>query len=127
MHYITYIVLHYKVFYILYYFFFAGAAPDDTLGDFFDARARRSAEQGGFFSRFIRRTLPFQLIPQPPLAYARASNYVGEPVPVEVDTQEEITDERDYKPKSSPKDILNMLENLTKQMDGKARMRYGFF
>ena len=38
-----------------------------------------------------------------------------------------LTDERDYKPKSSPKDILNMLENLTKQMDGKARMRYGFF
>lgn len=91
MHYVTYIVLHYKVFYILFNYFFAGAAPDDTLGDFFDARARRSAEQGGFFSRFIRRTLPFQLIPQPPLAYARASNYVGEPVPVEVDTQEEIT------------------------------------
>ena len=76
---------------ILYLTFLIGAAPDDTLGDFFDARARRSANEGGFFSRFIRRTLPFQLIPQPPLAYARASNYVGEPVPVEVDTQEEIT------------------------------------
>ena len=38
-----------------------------------------------------------------------------------------LADERDYKAKASPKEILNMLENLTKQMDGKARMRYGFF
>ena len=37
------------------------------------------------------------------------------------------TDERDFKSRATPKEILNMLENLTKQMDGKARMRYGFF
>ena len=38
-----------------------------------------------------------------------------------------FTDERDFKSRATPKEILNMLENLTKQMDGKARMRYGFF
>ena len=61
------------------------------MGDLYDARSRRSSgDEGGFFSRSIRRTLPFQLIPQPPLAYARSSSYVGEPVPVEVNTQEEV-------------------------------------
>ena len=39
-----------------------------------------------FFSIFFQ---PFQLIPQPPLAYARSNNYVGEPQVVSVNTDVE--------------------------------------
>ena len=39
-----------------------------------------------FFHFFFQ---PFQLIPQPPLAYARSNNYVGEPQVVSVNTDVE--------------------------------------
>ena len=60
-------------------------AAGDALSDYFDSRTRRN-EGKEAFSRSIRRTLPFQLVPQPPLAYARSSNYVGEPQAVAINT-----------------------------------------
>jgi len=68
-----------------------GAAPMDAISDYFDSRARRSegggSDRGGLgFTRSLRRTLPFQLVPQPPLAYARSNSYVGEPKAIEVNT-----------------------------------------
>ena len=62
------------------------AAPSDALSDYFDSRSRRNEGKEAVFSRSIRRTLPFQLVPQPPLAYARSSNYVGEPQAVAINT-----------------------------------------
>jgi len=67
------------------------AAPMDAISDYFDSRARRSEGGGGgggglAFTRSLRRTLPFQLVPQPPLAYARSNSYVGEPKAIEVNT-----------------------------------------
>merc|ERR1712223_1968850 len=58
------------------------AAPNDAISDYFDSRSRRANEgipssNEGLFTRSIRRTLPFQLVPQPPLAYARSNSYVG--------------------------------------------------
>ena len=61
----------------------------DAISDYFDSRARRSegGDRGGLaFTRSLRRTLPFQLVPQPPLAYARSNSYVGEPKAIEVNT-----------------------------------------
>ena len=63
----------------------------DAISDYFDSRARRSEGGGGdggglAFTRSLRRTLPFQLVPQPPLAYARSNSYVGEPKAIEVNT-----------------------------------------
>ena len=40
-----------------------------------------------------RRTLPFQLVPQPPLSYARSDNFVGEPQPLAISTN--LEDEAD--------------------------------
>ena len=68
---------------------FIGAAPKDTISQYFDSRQRRSdggSASKGLFTRALRRTLPFQLVPQPPLAYARSNSYVGEPEAIEVDT-----------------------------------------
>lgn len=77
--------------------FILGVAPmDDAMSDYFDSRSRRSADSG-LFSRSIRRTLPFQLVPQPPLAYARSNNYVGEPIPVAINTN--LDDEKNFKGK----------------------------
>ena len=50
----------------------------DAISDYFDSRARQSegggSDRGGLgFTRSLRRTLPFQLVPQPPLAYATIS------------------------------------------------------
>ena len=70
-------------------FVFIGAAPEDTISHYFDSRQRRSdggSASKGLFTRALRRTLPFQLVPQPPLAYARSNSYVGEPEAIEVDT-----------------------------------------
>ena len=63
----------------------------DAISDYFDSRARRSegggSDRGGLgFTRSLRRTLPFQLVPQPPLAYVRSNSYVGEPKAIEVNT-----------------------------------------
>ena len=63
----------------------------DAISDYFDSRSRRANEgipssNEGLFTRSIRRTLPFQLVPQPPLAYARSNSYVGEPKAIEVNT-----------------------------------------
>jgi len=59
----------------------------DSLRDILESpRLRRSEGNDGHFFRAVRRTLPFQLVPQPPLAYARSSNFVGEPQVVNVNT-----------------------------------------
>ena len=73
------------------FLFVLGAAPMDAISDYFDSRAWRSegggSDRGGLgFTRSLRRTLPFQLVPQPPLAYARSNSYVGEPKAIEVNT-----------------------------------------
>ena len=73
------------------FLFVSGAAPMDAISDYFDSRAWRSegggSDRGGLgFTRSLRRTLPFQLVPQPPLAYARSNSYVGEPKAIEVNT-----------------------------------------
>ena len=70
----------------------------DAMSDYFDSRSRRSQEGSSLdgnqmFSRALRRTLPFQLVPQPPLAYARSNNYVGEPRAVAISTDLENQDE----------------------------------
>merc|ERR1712007_262866 len=93
------------------------AAPEDTISQYFDSRQRRSdggSASKGLFTRALRRTLPFQLVPQPPLAYARSNSYVVQ---------------RNYKPsrEASASEILSMLEDLTNRKEGKTRMRYGLF
>ena len=75
----------------IYFLFILGAAPEDTISQYFDSRQRRNEGSSGgaskgLFTRTLRRTLPFQLVPQPPLAYARSNSYVGEPEAIEVDT-----------------------------------------
>merc|ERR1711935_773785 len=110
----------------------------DAISDYFDSRARRSeggGDGGGLaFTRSLRRTLPFQLVPQPPLAYARSNSYVGSvrsralhhPRMVS-HTEEQV--QRNYKPsrEASASEILSMLEKLTNSREGKRRMRYGLF
>ena len=64
------------------FLFVLGAAPMDAISDYFDSRAWRSegggSDRGGLgFTRSLRRTLPFQLVPQPPLAYARSNSWRG--------------------------------------------------
>merc|ERR1712008_207311 len=124
------------------------AAPMDAISDYFDSRARRSEGGGGdggglAFTRSLRRTLPFQLVPQPPLAYARSNSYVGEPKAIEVNTNLDSSSaaaaslaednfepvQRNYKPsrEASASEILSMLEKLTNSREGKRRMRYGLF
>ena len=75
-----------KDFTVYIYFFFLA----DALNDYLEApRPRRSEnnEDSTRFFRAVRRTLPFQLVPQPPLAYARSNNYAVEPQVVAVNTE----------------------------------------
>merc|ERR1712064_35201 len=106
------------------------AAPEDTISQYFDSRQRRSdggSANKGLFTRALRRTLPFQLVPQPPLAYARSNSYVGEPEAIEVATSSAAATEdnfevqRNYKPsrEASASEILSMLEDLTNRKEGK--------
>ena len=69
---------------------FAILAPGAD-NDYLDMRSRREDTNG--FIRSARRTLPFQLVPQPPLAYARSSNFVGEPRPVSLSTNLDLDQE----------------------------------
>ena len=81
---------------------FIGAAPEDTISQYFDSRQRRSdggSANKGLFTRALRRTLPFQLVPQPPLAYARSNSYVGEPEAIEVATSSAAATEDNFEGK----------------------------
>merc|ERR1712129_245590 len=112
-----------------------GAAPMDAISDYFDSRARRSEGDGGdggglAFTRSLRRTLPFQLVPQPPLAYARSNSYVDARMiyllKVLFGIRPNDLVQRNYKPsrEASASEILSMLEKLTNSREGKRRMRY---
>eukprot|EP00095_Tigriopus_kingsejongensis_P001407 maker-scaffold229_size244821-snap-gene-1.18 protein:Tk01407 transcript:maker-scaffold229_size244821-snap-gene-1.18-mRNA-1 annotation:"aminoglycoside n(3 )-acetyltransferase" len=67
-----------------------------------------------------RRTLPFQLVPQPPLGYAHSRNYV------DLGGSQVRSTAQDTRAKAA--DILSMLNSLTEDLrNQKHRLRFGFF